>query len=140
MITDMVHPPKSWVTVQENELSCSNRDILPLPLFEIERGIRKPCIADLSVTVVVKVACNKLFAKSFVRWKFFCHEEQELLWSIAAKEVASLIFNICVTAYAKVLGFIYATSLRWALYHKGQCYLQAGWNFYSSSQIRATLT
>ena len=90
----------------------------PLPPLKVGRLSHRLCITGLVKTAICSLVAIGFSARSFVRWKSFTNDEEPLFHSNVTKEITSLIFNICVALSMETVGFIHATSLRWALYHE----------------------
>ncbi|MBA7491031.1 hypothetical protein ES702_01576 [subsurface metagenome] len=133
-ITNMDHLPKSSVRVQETEFLHPNRDNSPLPSFEIEKGTWKLCVVGLSITILLSIGCIGFATNTFIHEKCFCQDEEPRFYSSTIKEIASLIFNICVTVCTETLGFIHATSLRWALYHEGRLQFNSNLRLFTNAK------
>ncbi|KAF2493624.1 hypothetical protein BU16DRAFT_490357, partial [Lophium mytilinum] len=109
-----------------------------LPQFDIALGTRRLCFIGLAFSYLLSLGL--IIGGS---WLLGTKggESDDPIWitidalnSSAVIETLTLIFNASVTVITECLGYIHATSLRWALYHEGRLHHNSNIRLLTSSR------
>ncbi|KAF2473026.1 uncharacterized protein BDR25DRAFT_352504 [Lindgomyces ingoldianus] len=125
----------------------------PLPPFDKALGTKKWCFIGLATIYVLSlgliicgtiafVIAGERIPKHFfeIPAAFRPDATPVLLYptvifgsmSDSAREITILAINTCVTVSTEILGYIHATSLRWALYHEGRLHSNSNLRLFTS--------
>ena len=106
-------------------LPASHDFSFPLPNIDRAIGTRNICVAGLLLSCAISAICLALTLWDFKSGRIFrdlsgeyMHDqpgEHTFFLSITAQELVKLAINICITFCTDCMGYIHATSLRWAL-------------------------
>lgn len=131
-----------------------------LPPFDVALDTRKRCLHGLAISYalsVILVVCGILgyvFAGRQVdealaavhKGDYYKLRDMEFMWyptvrigtiGDGPKEILILIFTVFVTGATENLGYIHATSLRWALYEEGRLHHNSNIRFFTSARKSA---
>ncbi|PVH92493.1 hypothetical protein DM02DRAFT_635311 [Periconia macrospinosa] len=112
-----------------------------LPNFEEALSTRNFCLVGLVATAIGSVASFSvggiLWKRQRVIYNGITDDYEQTptgFYSTSAKEIASLLLNVYITACSESLGFIHAASLRWTLYREGRLKYNSNLHLFTSAK------
>jgi len=107
-----------------------------LPNYDKGMSTRKLCIA---ATLTSWVLCILLLVFGIIKFQYFGNNMISLRTSYA-RVFASLLLNSSITLCVDALGFVHATSLRWALWHEARLTYNSNLRLFTSTKLRTSVT
>jgi hypothetical protein len=114
----------------------------PLPPFDKAVGTKKWCIIGLIFCYILSIAfiCTGLAFWAHMHGDkdadpVYRYYPARAVQTRASLEIILLTLNISVTLATECVGYIHATSLRWALYHEGRLWHNSNLRLFTSARL-----